>query len=220
MSLKSKYPPTVVSHISVAATDTFIILIFFSELDDKFDYCKTLMLIDEYRKRQERFSDDVTRADSLYKEIEQVFHAEGYTGITAVYCSRRMAYLSTEFRRRYDMVTRLTGSGSAARNWKYYNVMSRLQERSVVLEPQRLVAFGSSTMNSVRVQQNVVPEKRSSRKRPTPTQKKSNSSAALSLNEFRQQKLQLGFHMVASAEKLASLTEPNNNTYDEDNDFE
>ena len=92
--------------------------IFSSEHGDKFDYCKTLMLIDEYRKRKERFNDNKTRADTLYKEIEGAFHEKGYKTISDQDCSRRMAYLSQDFRRRYDMV------------WSrdlQYDVMSRLQ---------------------------------------------------------------------------------------------
>ena len=185
-----------------------------TELSDKFDMHLTKLLISEYKARLEQFSDNKTRADTLYKEIMRKFHAKGYTNVSAEHCSRRMAYLANEFKRRYDMVTRLTGSGGEPIRWDYYDMMGQLLEKSVTIEPQGLLNFGSSNSHSVRAYQE--PAKRNARKRPLSSTAMPQPSNQCSLAEYRMLKLDLGRRMVSSAEKLASTIAPNVNDSDED----
>lgn len=114
--------------------------------DDKLSF----LLISEYHKRKILFDDDKHRASSLlYSEIMKVFHSKGYTKITALDLSNRMDYLANEFKKRYDML-KLTGTGNEARNWTFFYVMGQIWEGSVVLEPQKLLSFGSTKMIQLR----------------------------------------------------------------------
>lgn len=188
---------------------TFWCQIFFSELSDLFDEDRTLLLIAQYRKNKKYFDDSKHRAIDIFNRIRDEFHSKGHTVISSEDCAKRMAFLASKYKRIQDHRLLVTGSGVEPVEWPYYDSMSLLLEGTAVMNPQKLLACGSSSMLKVRGTEELdTSSGRTGRKKAASGSKK-NYSSSVSTASYREQKLEMGNNLRSDLKDLISIIKKN-----------
>lgn len=128
------------------------------------------VLLNAYLSLKPKFDDDKTRSDEVYGEMLTIMHTAQFTHLRLEDLSTRMGKLASDFKLRYDSMMNSTGSGTDQQLWPHYDILSRIYEKSSLIEPQKIMGFGSSFVNfsrQVKLYTKPNPPERQERKRPS-----------------------------------------------------